>query len=107
MKRPAHVEHKNALCALVFCKAGKKLDIIGLAAGNLRLPAWKFFLPAWPGKTIKYTVLAYVGYWGWEAFIGDANLRTTLIVTIIAALSVAVLLVLALVFEHFDWKKKQ
>ena len=83
------------------------LDIMGIAAGNLRLPAWKFFLPAWPGKTIKYVVLAYVGYWGWETFISNSDVRTTLIVTIVAALIVAVLLVLALVWEHFDWKKKQ
>jgi membrane protein DedA with SNARE-associated domain len=95
------------LIVFVFAATPMPLDIMGIAAGNLRLPAWKFFLPAWPGKTIKYVALAYAGYWGWEAFISDANLRTTLIVTIIAALSVAVLLVLALVFEHFDWKKKQ
>jgi hypothetical protein len=30
-----------------------------------------------------------------------------LLITTIAALSILVLLVLALVFEHFDWKKKQ
>ena len=83
------------------------IDIMGIAAGNLRLPAWKFFLPCWPGKTIKYIVLAYIGYWGWEAFISDESLRTTLLVTIIAALSVLVLLALALVFEHFEWKIKQ
>jgi membrane protein YqaA with SNARE-associated domain len=95
------------LIVFIFAVTPMPLDIMGIAAGNLRLPAWKFFLPCWPGKTIKYIVLAYVGYWGWEAFISNENLRTTLIVTTIAALSILVLLVLALVFEHFDWKKKQ
>jgi membrane protein YqaA with SNARE-associated domain len=95
------------LIVFIFAVTPMPLDIMGIAAGNLRLPAWKFFLPCWPGKTIKYIILAYVGYWGWEAFISNESLRTTLIVTIIAALSILVLLVLALVFEHFDWKKKQ
>jgi membrane protein DedA with SNARE-associated domain len=95
------------LIVFIFAVTPMPLDIMGIAAGNLRLPAWKFFLPAWPGKTIKYIVLAYVGYWGWEAFISNTDVRTTLIVTTVAALIVAVLLVLALVWEHFDWKKKQ
>jgi len=25
----------------------------------------EIFLPSWLGKTIKYIILAYVGYWGW------------------------------------------
>ena len=82
------------------------LDIIGLAAGNLRLPAWKFFLPCWPGKTIKYIVMAYVGYWGWKAFIKNENLQTLMLVSSVAAVSAAVLLVLALVFENLTWKKR-
>ena len=95
------------LIVFIFAATPMPLDIMGLAAGNLRLPAWKFFLPAWPGKTIKYVVLAYAGYFGWKAFISNESLRTTLLITTIAAFSVLVLLVLALVWEHFDWKKKQ
>ena len=95
------------LIVFIFAVTPMPLDIMGIAAGNLRFPAWKFFLPAWPGKTIKYIVLAYAGYWGWEAFISNGPLKTNLLVTTIAALSVLVLLVLALVWEHFDWKKKQ
>jgi membrane protein DedA with SNARE-associated domain len=72
----------------------------------LRLPAWKFFLPCWPGKTIKYIVLAYVGYWGWDAFVKNESLKTSLINSSIAAVSVAVLLVTALVLENYTWKKK-
>ena len=95
------------LIVFIFAVTPMPLDIMGIAAGNLRFPAWKFFLPAWPGKTIKYVALAYAGYWGWEAFISNGSLKTNLLVTTIAALSVLVLLVLALVWEHFDWKKKQ
>lgn len=95
------------LIVFIFAVTPMPLDIMGIAAGNLRLPAWKFFLPCWPGKTIKYIVLAYAGYFGWKAFISDESLRITLLITTIAALSVLILLALALVFEHLDWKKKQ
>jgi len=88
------------LIVFIFAVSPMPIDIIGLAAGNLRLPAWKFFLPCWPGKTIKYIVLAYVGYWGWKAFIKSESLRTSLLVAAITGLTVVVLLVLALVFEN-------
>jgi uncharacterized membrane protein YdjX (TVP38/TMEM64 family) len=39
-------------------------DIIGMTAGAMRFPVWKFFLLCWAGKTIKSTAVAYAGYWG-------------------------------------------
>ena len=96
LKAKGWLKKWGMLIVFIFAVSPMPLDIIGLAAGNLRLPAWKFFLPAWPGKTIKYIVLAYVGYWGWKAFIKNENLQILLLVASIAALSVAVLLVLAL-----------
>jgi membrane protein YqaA with SNARE-associated domain len=94
------------LVIFVFSVTPMPLDIMGIAAGNLRLPAWKFFLPCWPGKTIKYIVLAYVGYWGWAAFIKNQSLQRTLLAASIAAVSVVVLTVLALVLEKLSWQKQ-
>jgi len=37
-------------------------SVIGATAGALRFPAWKFFLLVWAGKTVKWTVIALVGY---------------------------------------------
>ncbi|MBM4444559.1 MAG: hypothetical protein FJ020_04540 [Chloroflexi bacterium] len=37
-------------------------SVIGATAGALRFPAWKFFLIVWAGKTVKWTVIALVGY---------------------------------------------
>ena len=68
LKAKGWLKKWGMLIVFVFAVSPMPLDLIGLAAGNLHLPAWKYFLPAWPGKTIKYTVLAYVGYWGWECF---------------------------------------
>ena len=36
----------------------------GLAAGSLRMSFWKFFLLSWAGKTAKYLIVAFAGYWG-------------------------------------------
>jgi len=38
-------------------------DIIGATAGAMRYPVWKFFFWCWAGKTIKGTVVAYLGYY--------------------------------------------
>ena len=94
------------LVVFVFSVTPMPLDIMGIAAGNLRLPAWKFFLPCLPGKIIKYIILAYVGYWGWAAFIKNRSLQTTLLAASIAAVSVVILIVLALVLEKLSWQKQ-
>lgn len=36
----------------------------GLAAGSLRMGLLKFFLISWAGKTIRYLIIAFGGYWG-------------------------------------------
>lgn len=44
-------------------------DIVGIIAGVLRLPLWKFFLTCWWGRTILYVVIAWGGALGWEALL--------------------------------------
>lgn len=41
-------------------------DIVGLAAGALRYPLWKFLLIGWVGKCIKFVLLVVAGARGWE-----------------------------------------
>jgi membrane protein DedA with SNARE-associated domain len=36
-------------------------DIVGLIAGATRMPAWKFFIACWLGRTILYVSVAYLG----------------------------------------------
>jgi len=36
----------------------------GLAAGSLRMGLVRFFLISWAGKTIRYLMIAYAGYYG-------------------------------------------
>jgi uncharacterized membrane protein YdjX (TVP38/TMEM64 family) len=36
-------------------------DLVGLAAGILRIPLWRFLLFCWAGQLIKMTLFAYAG----------------------------------------------
>lgn len=42
-------------------------DIVGITAGALRMPLWKFFVACWTGRTISYTVMCYLASWGFKA----------------------------------------
>ena len=44
-------------------------DLIGMAAGILRFPLWKFLLANWLGRTILYVSISLVVAWGWEAIL--------------------------------------
>jgi uncharacterized membrane protein YdjX (TVP38/TMEM64 family) len=37
------------------------LDLAGIAAGVLKMPAWQFFLAVWAGTIIKMMLFAYAG----------------------------------------------
>ena len=45
-------------------------DVIGVAAGALRYPLWRFFLVVWSGKTIKFITFAYACSYSIEWFTG-------------------------------------
>ena len=42
------------------------IDIIGIVAGTLRFPLWKFLLACFLGKALLYTGMAFAGAWGWD-----------------------------------------
>ena len=41
-------------------------DIVGLIAGALRMPLWRFFLACMAGRIISYTIIAYTADWGFK-----------------------------------------
>ncbi len=53
----------------VFAAFPLPLDVLGMVAGLLRFPFWKFFLACWLGKTVKYMSIALAGAWGFEAIL--------------------------------------
>jgi membrane protein YqaA with SNARE-associated domain len=42
-------------------------DIVGIIAGALRMPLWRFLIPTWLGRTGSYIVVAYLGSLGFKA----------------------------------------
>jgi len=42
------------------------IDVLGIVAGSLRFPLWKFLLACFLGKALLYTGMAFTGAWGWE-----------------------------------------
>jgi membrane protein DedA with SNARE-associated domain len=43
-------------------------DLVGIAAGALRLPVWKFFVPCWLGRTIAYVTVVTLAALGLRTF---------------------------------------
>jgi membrane protein YqaA with SNARE-associated domain len=52
----------GALAIFVLAAVPNPLfDVGGLIAGVMRMPAWRFILSAWLGKSLRFVTLAYVG----------------------------------------------
>jgi len=94
----------GVLTVFVFALTPLPFDVLGVAAGLLRFPFWKFFIACWLGKTVLCVSLALAGAWGWEAFI-TGGYTSPVSVALLAALGALILLVLALVIENWTWKQ--
>ncbi len=57
----------GAMTIFVFAVTPLPFDVMGMVAGLLRFPLWKFALACWFGKVLKYTGIALAGAYGWEA----------------------------------------
>jgi membrane protein DedA with SNARE-associated domain len=42
-------------------------DVVGIIAGALRMPVWRFFLACWLGRTISYVFMVYMASLGLKA----------------------------------------
>lgn len=42
-------------------------DIVGIIAGALRMPLWRFFVACWLGRTISYVFMTYMASLGFKA----------------------------------------
>ncbi len=100
------LEKWGVLTVFVFALTPLPFDVLGIAAGLLRFPLWKFFIACWLGKTILYIGMAFAGAWGWEAFVsGGLSLASPISVGTLAALGALLLLALALIIENWTWKR--
>ena len=60
------VERWGGVAIFVFSLAPLFFDLVGLAAGVLRFPLWKFVLICWVGRTISYVGLIVLAVRGLE-----------------------------------------
>jgi membrane protein YqaA with SNARE-associated domain len=63
------VERWGMLTIFIFAIVPLVFDLVGIAAGVIRFPLWKFFLACWAGRAILYLVIAWGGALGWEALL--------------------------------------
>jgi len=61
------VRRWGALAIFIFSIVPFAFDLVGIAAGVLRFPFWKFLLLCWLGRTILYIGAALAGALGLEA----------------------------------------
>ncbi|UCB42940.1 MAG: VTT domain-containing protein [Dehalococcoidales bacterium] len=89
----------------LFTATPLPVDLIGIAAGALRYPVWKFLLVCILGKVILYTGMAYMGAWGWDTVVSQHWDTGTMWTVAAAGVSVLVLLGLALFLESWTWRR--
>ena len=63
------VRRWGAIAIFIFALVPLFFDLVGLAAGALRFPLWKFILICWLGRTILYVVFVVLAALGWEAIL--------------------------------------
>jgi membrane protein YqaA with SNARE-associated domain len=83
------------------------VDVVGIAAGALRYPIWKFLLVSCIGKSILYTGMAYVGAWGWDAVISQNWDTQAMRFCGLAIVAVVAVLILALLLERWTWRRRR
>jgi len=60
------VQKWGAMPIFVFSLVPFVFDLVGIAAGALRFPFWKFFFFCWLGRTILYVVFVSLVAWGFK-----------------------------------------
>lgn len=61
------VRRWGVIAVFIFALVPLFFDLLGLAAGVLRFPLWKFVLVCWLGRTLLYVVFVVLAALGWEA----------------------------------------
>jgi len=97
----------GSVFVFVFAATPLPIDLVGIIAGNLHFPVWKFFIACWLGKTVQYLAMAYVGFWGWEAAMSQPWDTRTMRIAGGGATAAFALLLLALALERWDWRRRR
>jgi len=55
------IENKGFVAVALLCLIPVPFDLVGLAAGLTKMKWWKFFIGAFIGKSIRYTIIGFAG----------------------------------------------
>ncbi|MBA7649982.1 hypothetical protein ES703_57781 [subsurface metagenome] len=67
LKLVGWMQRWGAIAVFVLSIVPFFFDVVGITAGILRFPFWKFVLACWLGRTILYVGIVVAIAWGWEA----------------------------------------
>ncbi len=101
------LEKRGILVVFLVSATPLPMDVMGLAAGNLRFPAWKYLIGCVPGKVVKYLALAYATVWGWDAYVKSVSFRENVLAFGVGVGAAVILLALAFWLENLTWKKRK
>ena len=65
----AWVRRWGIIAIFIFTLVPVCFDLVGIAAGALRFPLWKFVLICWLGRTLLYVVIVVAIALGWEVLL--------------------------------------
>ena len=63
------VQRWGWLAILIFSIVPFVFDLVGIAAGALRIPVWKFFIACWLGRTILYVGMVVAAAYGLKTLV--------------------------------------
>jgi len=64
------MRHYGGPAIFVFSFTPLPFDLVGLAAGSLRFPLWKFLFYCWVGRLARALLVVHLGKIGWEVIFG-------------------------------------
>ena len=63
------VQRWGAIAIFIFALVPLFFDLVGIVAGVIRFPLWKFVLVCWLGRTVLYVVVVVAVALGWAAML--------------------------------------
>jgi len=98
------VRKRGSLTIFVLSIIPMVFDLVGIAAGALHYPFWKFLLFCWLGRTLLYVGIALAAPWGLELVLDRIQ---PISIGITAALAALLLLVIGLALERWQWQRNR
>lgn len=99
------VRRWGVIVVFIFSATPLPMDVLGIVAGALRYPVWKFLIVGWAGKSLLYTGMALAGAWGWEMLVDGSLNLSGFWIACAAVLGVTIFLVMALALEKWTWRR--